>query len=347
MKRTVFLIILMSAVTSLAAQNKQREVETQQRLIELAKEVWKCFPTECKTVSFGDLDRFYFKVKLPKKRFRPSLVDSLNVAFAEAVPTAKYVSAIKYTKIDNGEDSLSYTMTWNDNMPNGHSTILISSAKSHHILPSTTTSNFNLALLDNMNDSIFLSLDLPHRKDRQPRYDISDFELMLEDVKKTYPATHQKVKFPQDGLPTLKGNKYVISCNADSVFQVLSQYVLRNYWYENRPMIAIDYDAETTSSYGVYSPSMMHLLLFSSDHLDNERSIELTVCADKLLLLELDNMHDNPDHYQYLSQGEIPRAVWSPHNWIQMLEPELLRLDEERYQQRMKVSVKKHESIKQ
>jgi len=48
-----------------------------------------------------------------------------------------------------------------------------------------------------------------------------------------------------------------------------------------------------------------------------------------------------------LSQGEIPPALWSPHDWIEKLEPELLRLDKERYQQRIKVSVKKHESIKQ
>ncbi|MBO4451215.1 MAG: hypothetical protein J5770_02235 [Bacteroidaceae bacterium] len=321
------------AVTSLAAQDKQRQAEAQQRLIELAKEVWKCFPTECDITSGGDMDRFYLGAKLPQKRFRPSLIDSLNVAFAEAIPTATYASAMKYNRLDNGKDSISYTMTWNDFMPNGHSTILRPPVANHHILPFTVTSNFNLALFDKLNDSIFFYVDLPHRKNRQTRYDISDFELMLEDVKKAYPSKHQKVKFPREGFPTLKGDKYVITCNADSMFHVLSQYVLRHYWYENCPMIAINYEEENASGYDVYGPSM-HLLLFSSDHLDNERSIEFTVCADKLLLLELNNMHDKPDLYQYLSQGEVPPALWSPSDWIQKLEPELYQYDQDVRRQR-------------
>ena len=95
MIRTIFISILMMAVSSLAAQDKQRQVEAQQRLMDMAKEVWKCFPTECFLTSMGDLRLFMFDIKAPKERFRPSLLDSLNVAFAEAVPTATYASVMK------------------------------------------------------------------------------------------------------------------------------------------------------------------------------------------------------------------------------------------------------------
>ena len=94
MIRTIFISILMMAVSSLAAQDKQRQVEAQQRLMDMAKEVWKCFPTEC-GIFEGDLNRFEYATKVPKERFRPSLLDSLNAALAEAVPTATYASVMK------------------------------------------------------------------------------------------------------------------------------------------------------------------------------------------------------------------------------------------------------------
>ena len=320
------------AVTSLAAQDKQRQVEAQQRLIELAKEVWKCFPTECEMMAWGTKeDSFCFGVKLPKHRFRPSLLDSLNVAFAEAIPTATYASAMKYNRLDNGKDSISYTMTWDNPSPNGHITVLTNPIiRSHHVLPVKNTSDFNLALLDNLNDSIFLHLDLLWHMTRQTTYDISDFESMLEEVKKTYPNKHQKVKFPQDGFPTLKGDKYVITCNADSVFDVLSQYGLRHYWYEDSPMVLMNYAPAQNLGNGIFHGQTMNLLLFSSKHLDNDRYIELTVCANKLLLLDLKNLHDDPDDYQYLYlyPGIVPHTVWSPNDWIQKLEPELYQFDQ-------------------
>jgi len=342
MTRTIFLIILSLAVTSVAAQNKQKQIEAQQRLIELAKEVWKCFPTECMITSDGDMDKFMFCTQQPRHLFRPTLIDSLNVAFAEAIPTTTYASAMKYNRLDNSKDSISYTMTWDKLLSKNHTKEYVAG---NHDLPSRLYSNHaSEAIYDNMNDSIFLWIVLPHRKSRQIRYDISGLDSMLEDVKKTYPTTHQKVKFPKD--PTLKGDKYVISCNADSVFDVLSQYVLRDYWYEDRPMMAIDYYTKNAHSRN-HSGQEMQLLLYDSEHICNDRYIEFVVCADKLLLLDLKNMHDYSNWYQYLYPNTEHYPAFTPIDWIQKLEPELYRLDEERYQQRIKVSVKKHESIKQ
>ena len=329
MKRTVFLIILMSAVTSLAAQNKQREVETQQRLIELAKEVWKCFPTECMITSDGDMDKFLFCTQQPRHLFRPTLIDSLNVAFAEAIPTTTYASAMKYNRLDNSKDSISYTMTWDKLLSKDHTKEYVAGNQD---LPSRLYSNHaSEAIYDNMNDSIFLWIALPYRKNRQIRYDISGLDSMLEDVKKTYPTTHQKVKFPKDS--TLKGDKYVISCNADSVFDVLSQYVLRDYWYEDRPMMAIDYHTKNAPSRN-HSGQEMQLLLYDSEHLCNDRYIEFVVCADKLLLLDLNNLHDYSNWYQFLPPNTEHYPVYSPMDWIQKLEPELYQFDQDVCRQR-------------
>ena len=329
MKRTIFLIILILTVTSLAAQDKQKQIAAQQRLIELAKEVWKCFPTECQILSMGQIDAFEFGVELPKKQFRPSLIDSMNVAFAEAIPTTTYASAMKYNRIDNGKDSISYTMTWDKLSTKDPRMELIAD---HHYLPQRQSTNHRAeAIFDNRNDSVLISIELPYQKARQERYDISGFESLLEEVKKAYPSKHQKVKFPND--PTLKGDKYVITCNADSVFDVLSQYVLRNYWYEDRPMMAIDYLIKNAPSRN-HSGQAMQLLLYDSEHLCNDRYIEFVVCADKLLLLDMNNLHDYSNWYQFLPPNTEHYPAYSPMDWIQKLEPELYRLDEERYLQR-------------
>ena len=324
MKRTVFLIILTLAIDSLAAQNKQREVEVQQRLIELAKEVWKCFPTECDLTSMGDMDRFGFGVKLPKKLFRPSLLDSLNVAFAEAIPTTTYASAMKYNRIDNGKDSISYTMTWDKLTKDSR----MEPIADHHFLHQRqSTIHRAEAIFDNLSDSVFLWIALPHRKARQERYDISDFETMLEAVKKAYPSKHQKVKFPDD--PTLKGDKYVITCNADSVFDVLSEYVLRHYWFEDSPMMAICYQAETIDPHYPMHGQTLTLDMYSSNHSESDRYIELIVCGGKLLLLDLNNLHDYSDFYQsrYPHTDFYPAVC--PIDWIRKLEPELYQFDQE------------------
>lgn len=317
------------AVTSLAAQDKQKQIVAQQRLIDLAKEVWKCFPTECRITSDGYMDKFMFCTQQPRHLFRPSLIDSLNIAFAEAIPTATYASVMKQKLLSSGKDSISYTMSWDKLSSKDNTKEYVAGT---HYMPSRIYSILVAeAIYDNMNDSIFLWIVLPHRKARQIRYDISGLDSMLEVVKKTYPTTHQKVKFPKD--PTLKGDKYVISCNADSVFDVLSQYALRNYWYEDRPMMAIDYLTKNAPSH-LQKGQEMQLLLYDSEHLCNDRNIVFVVCADKLLLLDLKNMHDYSNWYQYLYPNTEHYPAFTPIDWIQKLEPELYRLDEERYLQR-------------
>ena len=322
MIRTIFISILMMAVSSLAAQDKQRQVEAQQRLMDIAKEVWKCFPTEC-GIFEGDLNRFEYATKVPKERFRPSLLDSLNAALAEAVPTATYASVMKCGEKYFDEDTVCYTLTWDKIEPNRTALQL---SIDHHYLPTTAEYASENVLInyktevcfDNYNDSILLSLCLYRKKELKDHYDIAGFESLLADVKSKYPSTHQKVKFPSDWLPTLKGEKYVITCNADSVLQVLSQYAIQNYWYEDRPMIAIDYVRESNDE--ALQPQQLCLYLFTAEHRVGDRMIELVVCDGKLLLLDLENLHD----YKGIEIFPAP-----PMGWISKLEPELYQRDQE------------------
>ena len=157
------------------------------------------------------------------------------------------------------------------------------------------------------------------KKELKDHYDIAGFESLLADVKSKYPSSSQKVKFPDsfDG-PTLKGEKYVITCNADSVLQVLSQYAIQNYWYEDRPMIAIDYVRESNDE--ALQPQQLCLYLFTAEHRVGDRMIELVVCDGKLLLLDLENLHD----YKGIEIFPAP-----PMGWISKLEPELYQRDQE------------------
>lgn len=203
MIRTIFISILMMAVSSLAAQDNQRQVEAQQRLMDMAKEVWKCFPTECFIISMGDLGLFQFDIKAPKERFRPSLIDSLNVAFAEAVPTATYASVMKCGDKHFDEDTICYTLTWDKIEPNR--TVLQPSID-HHYLPTTAeyvSKKISIGYdtevcFDNYNDSILLSLWFPRKNELKGHYDIAGFDSLLAEVKSKYPSTRQKVKFPSD-----------------------------------------------------------------------------------------------------------------------------------------------------
>ena len=322
MIRTIFISILMMAVSSLAAQDKQRQVEAQQRLMDMAKEVWKCFPTECFLTSMGDLRLFMFDIKAPKERFRPSLLDSLNVAFAEAVPTATYASVMKCGDKYFDEDTVSYTLTWDKIEPNR--TVLQPALMDRHYLPSTTEAVSKKAYIhyntevcfDNYNDSISLHVWLHRKNELKGHYDIAGFDSLLAEVKSKYPSTRQKVKFPDD--PSSKGEKYVITCNADSVLQVLSQYAIQNYWYEDRPMIAIDYVRESNDE--ALQPQQLCLYLFTAEHRVGDRMIELVVCDGKLLLLDLENLHD----YKGIEIFPAP-----PMGWISKLEPELYQRDQE------------------
>ena len=336
MIRTIFISILMMAVSSLAAQDKQRQVEAQQRLMDIAKEVWKCFPTECFLTSMGDLRLFMFDIKAPKERFRPSLLDSLNVAFAEAVPTATYASVMKCGDKYFDEDTVSYTLTWDKIEPNR--TVLQPALMDRHYLPSTTEAVSKKAYIhyntevcfDNYNDSISLHVWLHRKNELKGHYDIAGFDSLLAEVKSKYPSTRQKVKFPDD--PSSKGEKYVITCNADSVLQVLSQYAIQNYWYEDRPMIAIDYILEWND---VVQAQELYLYLFTSEHRFCDRLIELVVCGGKLLLLDLENQHDYEYPEKFISSNSYSLSFYPPMDWIKILEPELYQRDlEERLARR-------------
>ena len=319
MIRTIFISILMMAVTSLAAQDKQRQVEAQQRLMDVAKEVWKCFPTECDVASDGELELYSFGIKVPKERFRPSLLDSLNVAFAEAITTATYASVMKCGKKYYDEDTVSYTLTWDKIEPND---TILGVIVDHHYSPSSEyyVANRTEALLDNYNDSIFFVLNLWQQKKRQGQYDFAGFDSLLIDVKSKYPSTCKKVKFPDDWLSTLKGEEYVITCNADSVLQVLSQYAIRNYWLENLTMIDIRYQPEILF-FPPYGQQLM-LTLYGTKYHANDRYINLVVCDGKLLLLDLENLHDTLDK----NDGD---QSWEPLDWLSKLEPELYQRDQE------------------
>lgn len=336
MIRTIFISILMMAVSSLAAQDNQRQVEAQQRLMDIAKEVWKCFPTECFLTSMGDLRLFMFDIKAPKERFRPSLLDSLNVAFAEAVPTATYASVMKCGEKYFDEDTVSYTLTWDKIEPNR--TVLQPALMDRHYLPSTTEAVSKKAYIhyntevcfDNYNDSISLHVWLHRKNELKGHYDIAGFDSLLAEVKSKYPSTRQKVKFPDD--PSSKGEKYVITCNADSVLQVLSQYAIQNYWYEDRPMIAIDYILEWND---VVQAQKLYLYLFTSEHRFCDRLIELVVCGGKLLLLDLENQHDYEYPEKFISSNRYSLSFYPPMDWIKILEPELYQRDlEERLARR-------------
>ena len=102
MRQTIISFILMFLTVG--------TVSAQQKIEEMAKEIWRNFPTECE-VNYSTF--LSLTLKTPIKKVRPSLVDSLEAAFISESHTADYVSMVKRDE-DNG-CSMNYTLLWKPN----------------------------------------------------------------------------------------------------------------------------------------------------------------------------------------------------------------------------------------
>jgi len=83
-------------------------LSAQEKLYDVAVELMKNYPKDWEGFNNGCLS---FKVVVPLNRVRPSLIDSIEVAFASETAKADYASVER--KQDVGKPYLSYVIGWN------------------------------------------------------------------------------------------------------------------------------------------------------------------------------------------------------------------------------------------
>lgn len=215
-------------------------VSAQQAIAEVAKKVCKEFPRECRLwlsygnqFSIGDLS-------LPLNRVRPSLIDSIQMAFVKEIPSAHLVGVVNRRNGD--KDSLNYSLYW---YHHGETDTL-----SNHIEPGGWAHS---ALFDNLDDKFYFSvdlLDLGNGKTINERcyskdmaYDISAFEDRLTQLRKQYPTKTKtlKLKGNEKYQCDISAHRYEIKCDASRVFAELYDFVLDEYVVQHNGLIDIEH----------------------------------------------------------------------------------------------------------
>lgn len=102
MKRTIYSLMLMFLTVG--------TINAQKAITEVAKKVWKEYPKECTAIKKRVVNIWVDNLSAPLSSMRPSLIDSVEAAFIEAIPSANLVSV---SRSRNGDkETLNYTLAF-------------------------------------------------------------------------------------------------------------------------------------------------------------------------------------------------------------------------------------------
>lgn len=247
MKRTVYSLMLMFlAVGTISAQ---------QAITEVAKKVWKEYPKECTAIKTRVVNIWVDNHSAPLGSVRPSLIDSVEAAFSEAIPSANLVSVAKRRNGD--KDSLNYTLAWGARgfMSASGPHAFVGQGGKYLFSPSSFE---GMAAFDNLDDKFFFSVDIIGENSVKYKdlcfsedvsYDISALEDKLLQLQKKYHTKTKRMK--------LKGNdryqcdmvatKYEIKCDGGRVFDELYDFVIDEYVIRDKGMVDVEHHAKRNS----------------------------------------------------------------------------------------------------
>ena len=191
----------------------------QAKLYDVAVELMKNYPKEWDGFNEGCLA---FEVVVPLNRVRPSLIDSIEVAFASETAKADYTSVVR--KQDVGRPYLSYVVGWEYNGD-------FNTNRLGHEFPYMGSYGVFDTLDDTMRVQMFInhiSTYAPMKSDSKPRLtDIKGVDELFDRLQQTYPAKKRKVEFVEGNrVDNAAGYDYTIDCNADSVYAEIYKYMI-------------------------------------------------------------------------------------------------------------------------
>lgn len=241
----------------------------QAKLYDVAVELMKNYPKEWDGFNEGCLA---FEVVVPLNRVRPSLIDSIEVAFACETAKADYTSVVR--KQDVGRPYLSYVVGWEYNGD-------FNTNRLGHEFPYMGSYGVFDTLDDTMRVQMFInhiSTYTPMKSDSKPRLtDIKGVDELFDRLQQTYPAKKRKVEFVEGNrVDNAAGYDYTIDCNADSVYAEIYKYMIWHFC-----------EHFTDHAYFIHSPKEYGGRIKIKHHEGGTRRIEILVYQDKLHWLDI------------------------------------------------------------
>ena len=241
----------------------------QAKLYDVAVELMKNYPKEWDGFNEGCLA---FEVVVPLNRVRPSLIDSIEVAFASETAKADYTSVVR--KQDVGRPYLSYVVGWEYNGD-------FNTNRLGHEFPYMGSYGVFDTLDDTMRVQMFInhiSTYAPMKSDSKPRLtDIKGVDELFDRLLQTYPAKKRKVEFVEGNrVDNAAGYDYTIDCNADSVYAEIYKYMIWHFC-----------EHFTDHAYFIHSPKEYGGRIKIRYQEGGTRRIEILVYQDKLRWLDI------------------------------------------------------------
>lgn len=241
----------------------------QAKLYDVAVELMKNYPKEWDGFNEGCLA---FEVVVPLNRVRPSLIDSIEVAFAYETAKADYTSVVR--KQDVGRPYLSYVVGWEYNGD-------FNTNRLGHEFPYMGSYGVFDTLDDTMRVQMFInhiSTYAPMKSDSKPRLtDIKGVDELFDRLQQTYPAKKRKVEFVEGNrVDNAAGYDYTIDCNADSVYAEIYKYMIWHFC-----------EHFTDHAYFIHSPKEYGGRIKIRYQEGGTRRIEILVYQDKLHWLDI------------------------------------------------------------
>lgn len=194
-------------------------LSAQEKLYDVAVELMKNYPKDWEGFNSGGLS---FEVVVPLNRVRPSLIDSIEVAFASETAKADYASVER--KQDVGKPYLSYVIGWEYN-----------GGFKFNRLGHEVSYMGSYGVFDTIDDTLRVQMYISHhsthtpmKSDSKPRLTgIKGVDELFDRLLQTYPTKKRKVEFVEGSrVDNAAGYDYTIDCNADSVYAEIYKYMI-------------------------------------------------------------------------------------------------------------------------
>ena len=241
----------------------------QAKLYDVAVELMKNYPKDWEGFNSGGLS---FEVVVPLNKVRPSLIDSIEVAFASETAKADYASVER--KQDVGKPYLSYVIGWEYN-----------GGFKFNRLGHEVSYMGSYGVFDTLDDTLRVQMYISHhsthtpmKSDAKPRLTgIKGVDELFDRLLQTYPAKKRKVEFVEGSrVDNAAGYDYTIDCNADSVYAEIYKYMIWHFC-----------EHFTDHANFIHSPKEYGGRIKIKHHEGGTRWMEIFVYQDKLRWLDI------------------------------------------------------------
>lgn len=247
----------------------------QERIRELAREMWNTYPTECVVA------HIHFFLHLPKRMVDESLLNRTEDIFSQSISSADRVSVVKDPT--SSEVSLSYQLFWDQVVENGQSSYSLENIGAHKI-PEWITEG---AIFEVSHDSIYFAYIKPIFSKWND--DLSEFESFAKETIRPYKYKTKPFRFLFDKADEeISGTEYIVKCHADSICRLLGKYAMQEYWFTtDNSEINVTYRPQYNSTYTPYSNPYLSLLLYDTDPITYRKIFVKPVSNEQLMIVDV------------------------------------------------------------